>query len=56
MLHRIHVVVRTVGIVVILFVLVISVIFYFSEEYDLLCDGLKRFERRRAGEPYHCFG
>jgi hypothetical protein len=55
-LHRLHVVVRTVGIVVILLLLIVSVIFYFSDEYDLSCDGQKRFERGRAGKPYHCYG
>ena len=56
MLHWIHVVVRMVGIVVVLLAVVLGVAFYFSEEYDALCNGQKSLERGRAGEPYHCFG
>jgi hypothetical protein len=54
-LHWIHVVVRTVGVAVILFLLVISIAFYFSDEYDLLCDTFKRIDRERRGQPYHCY-
>jgi hypothetical protein len=55
-LHRVQVFVRTVGIVVVLLLLIVSVVFYFSDAYDLLCDAQKRFERARAGKPYHCYG
>jgi len=55
-LHRIHVVVRMVGIVVVLLGVVLGVACYFSEEYDVFCNGRKSLERGRAGEPYHCFG
>jgi hypothetical protein len=54
-LHSIHVVVRTVGVVVILFLLVISIAFYFSDEYDLQCDAPKRLDREARGQPYHCY-
>jgi hypothetical protein len=55
MFHSLHTAVRFVGIVVIAGLMVVSVAFYFSDEYDLLCDGLKGFERRRAGDAYHCY-
>jgi hypothetical protein len=54
-LHGIHIAVRAVGIIVIFLLLIGSLVFYFSDEYDLLCDGLKRLERVRAGKPYHCY-
>jgi hypothetical protein len=40
---------------VILFLLVISIAFYFSDEYDLQCDAPKRLDRVARGQPYHCY-
>ena len=56
MLHRVHVLLRTIGLAVIVLLIVAVFFFYFSDEYDLTCDARKSLERGRAREPYHCFG